>query len=260
MAAVIDTTGNLDIFRLFTIILDRLRVNSELRRPLFGALSLESVTLEELAAKALERVKIMRVFDLVGLLEAVDEIRGNLEGRLRKGKGVSLEYERDENRMKGNEKNGEIKIVPEEPRVLQIPDDREKDGKEVERVIQDSQESEDEMLFESSAAELLPEPVEPVEVEPAGQTLPIAQLEAPQSAPSMSTHTQQLSHEPEAEVPDEKDHHEDCELQPMFSFILVDSLAHLVNPLLSKDYVQGKPNYNFRLQHPHFCSMTRFHC
>ncbi|KAF2200117.1 hypothetical protein GQ43DRAFT_441887 [Delitschia confertaspora ATCC 74209] len=77
-AAIIDTTGNFDVFRIYTFLLLRLQSDAELLNQLRKGEEMESV--EDVAAKVLERVKIMRVFDFEGLMEAVEEVREELNG------------------------------------------------------------------------------------------------------------------------------------------------------------------------------------
>ncbi|KAH9873257.1 hypothetical protein J1614_005655, partial [Plenodomus biglobosus] len=83
MAAVVDTTGNFDVLALYRVILARLQDSPAIMHSLRSTLDdakLES-SVEDVAAKVLDRVKIMRVFDFIGVKEAVDEVRDELEGR-----------------------------------------------------------------------------------------------------------------------------------------------------------------------------------
>lgn len=73
-AAVIDTTGNFDVVKLYALILARLQSNAD------ADADADGVGVQDIAARMLERVKIMRVFDFVGVKEAVDEVREGLEG------------------------------------------------------------------------------------------------------------------------------------------------------------------------------------
>jgi hypothetical protein len=79
VVAVVDTTGNFDVVGLYTRILVGLERSPEKASELGGAVGDEGR--EGVAAKVLDRVKIMRVFDLVGVREAVAELRDGLEGR-----------------------------------------------------------------------------------------------------------------------------------------------------------------------------------
>lgn len=78
-AAIIDTTGNTDIMRLYTLILHGLQSDHNLFGSLRTASEPDSQTVDDVAAKVLDRVKIMRVFDLIGIMEAVGEISDELE-------------------------------------------------------------------------------------------------------------------------------------------------------------------------------------
>lgn len=84
--AVVDTTGNFDVVGLYAQILKRLeREPEELTRKNGGAGGDDMyLKKEDVAAKALDRVKIMRVFDFVGVREAVGELRDGLEGRAKR--------------------------------------------------------------------------------------------------------------------------------------------------------------------------------
>lgn len=67
-----DATGEFDVVGLYTSMLERLKKDPK---------ALGEKETEDVAASMLERVKIMRVFDFVGVREAVGEIRDGLEGR-----------------------------------------------------------------------------------------------------------------------------------------------------------------------------------
>jgi RecA/RadA recombinase len=85
-AAIIDTTGTLDILRLHQIILYRLRSKQAAERaaatshinPKLFYPDCESDDTEKRAGQVLDRVKIMRVFDFVGVSEAVSELRDDI--------------------------------------------------------------------------------------------------------------------------------------------------------------------------------------
>ena len=110
---------------------------------------------EDLAAKVLDRVKIMRVFDFVGVREAIGEIRDGIE----KKKDVELASSTEE-------KKATLPIeepAQEEPPVEKVPVKR--------TYVADSEDEEDdeEMLFDSdvtgtTAAQLVQNP-EPIRIE-----------------------------------------------------------------------------------------------
>lgn len=79
---MIDTTGNLDVLRLYTLILSRLQRSPGILTTARAATkSASEASVEDVAAKVLDHVKIMRVFDFVGVREAIGEIRDDLEGK-----------------------------------------------------------------------------------------------------------------------------------------------------------------------------------
>lgn len=71
-AAVVDTTGHFDVVRLFRGVLTRLE---GCEKGVQG-----SAEVRDRAAGMLERVRILRVFDFVGVREAIEELREGLEG------------------------------------------------------------------------------------------------------------------------------------------------------------------------------------
>lgn len=84
-AVVIDTTGSFDVFRLHQIAMSRVR----------GGMGEEERSM--LAEEMLARLKIMRVFDFDGVLDAVAEVGGELESAVearRVGHGVRRSGER----------------------------------------------------------------------------------------------------------------------------------------------------------------------
>lgn len=76
-AVLIDATGTLNVLRLYNTVMSRLR-----RLP-DGSNTTKEEDKEAAAAEILDRVKIMRVFDVLGMVEAVSEIRENLESQQR---------------------------------------------------------------------------------------------------------------------------------------------------------------------------------
>ncbi|RDI84779.1 Alpha-glucosidase [Venturia inaequalis] len=86
-AAVIDTTGTFDLLRLHEVIVTRVKSNILTKRARqIGDLQPEmspppppTEDAEKTAEKALERVKILRVFDFVGVVEAVGELSEELQ-------------------------------------------------------------------------------------------------------------------------------------------------------------------------------------
>lgn len=188
MAAIIDSTGNLDVLRIYAIILSRLQNDPELRQSQGLIDGPTDLSVEELAAKILDRVKIMRVFDLVGVMEAIGEIRQELEGRSRKPQS-----------QEKTEENSRDTEVQEKPKSVQ------------KTVIADSEDEEDDdMLFDSPKSITKQSSAAPVADT---ATLPDAEPKPPEKARA--------------------------ETEGKISFVLIDNLAHVISPLLKKDYIQG---------------------
>ncbi|KAL1797572.1 hypothetical protein ACET3X_004178 [Alternaria dauci] len=81
-AVVIDTTGNFDVVRFYTMILAQLSRRPSITASLHSAINMEpGASIEDLSAKILDRVKIMRVFDHVGMSEAIEELKGDIAGQ-----------------------------------------------------------------------------------------------------------------------------------------------------------------------------------
>ncbi|KAI4629457.1 uncharacterized protein J4E87_003721 [Alternaria ethzedia] len=114
---------------------------------------------EDLAAKVLDRVKIMRVFDFVGVREAMVEIRDGIEKKKDAERASSTEEK------KANLPNEEP--AREEPPVEKEPVKR--------TYVADSEDEEDdeEMLFDSDVTDTAAQPVqnpEPTRIESAEDT------------------------------------------------------------------------------------------
>lgn len=132
-AVLVDTTGTFDVLRLYNTILFQLRRHSAQNGT--GTEQLESA-----AAEVLDRVKIMRVFDFVGMVEAVAEVRGKLESQKR-------EQELREKRPELEPATVDVKS--------QEPQRRESDRKlhRIRSIIPDSEDEEDDddvMLYDEA--------------------------------------------------------------------------------------------------------------
>ncbi|KAF2114441.1 hypothetical protein BDV96DRAFT_494463 [Lophiotrema nucula] len=200
-AAVVDTAGNFDIVRVYTLILSRVQQDEELLQRLRAeeASGSES-SVEDTAAKVLDRLKIMRVFDFVGVMEAVGEIRDGLEGRSKR-KEATPAVENPTNAV------GEVAEETSSNVNAPIVETHFMEAAAEERVIADSQEEEDEMLFDSEIAT---------------QTVRLPTQELP-------VREQQPLQPP--------NQHEPPSLKT--SFILMDNLAQVLSPFLKKDYIQA---------------------
>jgi hypothetical protein len=195
-AAVVDTMGNFDVVGVYTGILERLKRDETV----MGKVG-DWEKVEDVAAKILDRVKIMRVFDFVGVREAIAEIRDDLEGRK---VGVRSPKSRTPERLKSPKRPTPEPLTPEPlPKRTVVADSEDEDD-------------DDEMLFDA-ASPPKPEKAAPAVQEPS----PNQQLQAS----AIETMSESI---PQQEEPPGK-----------VTFILIDNLAHVLNPSLKKDYVQG---------------------
>lgn len=146
-AAVIDASGEFDVLRFHGIVLARLKAREEatkLRRKANQILDRDWTgagfakggegNLEEEAARMLDRVKVIRVFDFIGVMEGVGEVRAELE---KADSSVASEAESAPNQAWLNEQSRDAKAgkceVPKAPRTrLEVADsDEEDDGAEL---------------------------------------------------------------------------------------------------------------------------------
>ncbi|CAO2653175.1 Nn.00g025860.m01.CDS01 [Neocucurbitaria sp. VM-36] len=126
-AAVIDTSGNFDILRLYALILSHLGQNPGALSSLHSstATSESEPKIEDVAAIVLDRVKIMRVFDFVGVRESIGEIRDFLEGRvaLTSKEGVTAkEHAVDERKLP---------VIKTPPKRTVVADSEDEEGEEM---------------------------------------------------------------------------------------------------------------------------------
>jgi hypothetical protein len=206
-AAVVDTMGNFDVVGIYTGILERLKKDRVVMRKGAGEEEEEEAKVDDVAAKVLDRVKIMRVFDCVGVREAIAEIRDDLEGRKKNKAGY--ETARDSRRRTPEPVRSPKRPTPE-PLTPELPK---------RTVVADSEDEDedDEMLFDV-APPPQPEKAAPAVQKPQqNQQLQANNATTPVPAPQQE--------EPSGKV----------------TFILIDNLAQVLNPLLKKDYVQGPP-------------------
>jgi hypothetical protein len=200
VAAVVDTTGNFDVLGVYTGILGRLKKDGAAHIEMKKAtVSNEEDTVEDVAAKVLDRVKIMRVFDFVGVTEAIGEIRDDLDGR------------KVDNRNKGQAKQ-ESARSPKRP----TPEPLTPEPLPKRTVVADSEDEDEdeEMLFDTA-----------VPSEEAASAIQEAQ-------PDQQLQIMAAKIEAEMDLESEQTTNK-------VSFILIDNLAQVLNPLLKKDYIQG---------------------
>ena len=151
-------------------------------------------TVEDVAAKVLDGVKIMRVFDFVGVKEAVGEVRSELEG------SEVRQVEEEDATAKEQEPKAPI------PSLL-TPEPLPKDPLPKRTVVADSEDEDEEMLFDTS------EPAPAVQLVPPSIPPPPQSPSNPFKTPSNST----------------------------FKFLLIDSLSQTLTSLLKPSLVQPIP-------------------
>jgi hypothetical protein len=205
-AAVVDTTGNFDVLKLYTLIVARLSRQPHVLASLRASVGLELGSAEDVAAKVLDRVKIMRVFDFEGVREAVGEIRDELEGRRRRQSAERREDEAKKEETPITDRENLAKNR-EKPKRTFVADSEDEDDDE-----------EEEMLFES---ENKPSPVSNV------QDLDTTSVPE-QAQPKLSGTSRQ-----DSETISNKS------TPKTLKFILIDNLTQVLSPLLKNDIIKG---------------------
>ncbi|KAF3038365.1 hypothetical protein E8E12_008479 [Didymella heteroderae] len=203
--AVVDATGNFDVVALYKLVLARLERES-------GKAGLEMEGsggggVQEMAARTLDRVRILRVFDFVGMKEAVGELRDGLEGKERGNDVVQEEMESVSQGIAAGEANTANNT--EEGSPLQVKRTEVADSEDEEEDLEDLN---DEMLFDTTA----PAP-DPVKTTPSN---PIADASSQSTGPNEQTTTELAP-------------------QPPLKTILIDNLAQVLAPLLKQDTVSA---------------------
>ncbi|KAF1934787.1 hypothetical protein EJ02DRAFT_471640 [Clathrospora elynae] len=135
----------------------------------------------------------MRVFDFVGVTEAVGEIRDELEGQR------AVNHEKEEWKESVVVEQG-WPATPLPPRRTVVADSEDED-------------EDDEMLFDAEAT----------------ITTPAPPVQEPEPAPTQRPH------------PKSEKQYQEIQTSGKVKFILIDTLAQVLNPLLKKDYIQGQP-------------------
>jgi hypothetical protein len=185
------------VLRIYSLLITCLHKSELLLRTQQAPIHTSNLSAEDVAAKVLERVKIMRVFDFEGVVEAVAEVREGLEG-------LAVESKDGQPKAHDEETAQETEPMPVPvpvpvPRKTVIPDSED----------EDEDDEEEEMLLDHPAAA------------PVSKSLP--ETEAETSIPKTP----------------EKKEQEESEVEDKVSFLSIDNLAHVLNPMLKKDYVQG---------------------
>lgn len=238
-AAVVDTSGNFDVMRLYSFLLARLQDDAGLLQRYLRDAGAEGSSIEDVAAKMLDRVKIMRAFDLVGVMEAVGEVRDELEGRTQPPAETTVEEPKSREQQEETEQKATMRKSPVEPPKETMG--LEKPREAPKRTFVADSDEEDALLFEEesiapTSATLVPEHAPPaVEedemlfVDGADERILVSSPPWASSSPSQPPTPTTVA--PDTDLPSNS-------TRP--AFLLVDNLAHVVTPLLKKNYVQGK--------------------
>ncbi|KAF2136147.1 uncharacterized protein K452DRAFT_302997 [Aplosporella prunicola CBS 121167] len=263
-AVWIDTTGTLDVLRLYDVILARLRLRQRHVTSTDPNQDQEQEqeqeqALEAAAVAALDRVAIMRAFDFAGVVEAVGEVRERLEGGgedvavavavAEKSEGmVNEEEEEEEEAEKKSQSVERAEPAREESarrrtglaRVRSTIADSEDEG-------EDEDEDEDEMLLDEASA-VFDEPGHHVDKKEQQQQQQQQQQNTttsplpPQTQPQTQTQTQTPIPPPGP--------------KPGF-LLLLDNLAQVTAPQLKANYVQTSANLTHLLRG--LVALTRAH-
>jgi hypothetical protein len=207
-------------------------------RALNLAMGVEGLGAEDLAAKALDRVNIMRAFDLVGVMEAIGEVKADLEG-------LDLQGEEEEvEELSGDGPPAALSLEEVQRDTHTEP------GKELHKrtYVADS-DDEEEMLFDDEPAFQISTTV------PTAEALPMEEQDEILFVDGASDERDSTFHPPPATATTEiqfagtgqpKSEIDPTSTQP--AFLLIEDLAHVISPLLQKDYVQGRQFFPASLQ------------
>jgi hypothetical protein len=214
VAAVVDTMGSFDVVGVYTEIVERLKRDGVALAGMRDVTaSKEEESVEDVAARVLDRVKIMRVFDFVGVREAIAEIREDLESRKM--------AKRTKEEAKQERKRSPMHHTPEPARSPKRPTPEPFTPEPLPKrtIVADSEDEDDEddeMLFDTSTP-----PKEPT---------PSVQDPRPDKNLQTTTTISTAAHEshPQQDSPPAK-----------VTFILIDNLASVLTPLLKKDNLQA---------------------
>lgn len=205
-AAVIDTTGNFDILALYAILLAKLRQNVEI--PASSRLpSNPAESIDDVAARTLDRVKIMRVFDYVGVTEAVHEIRDEL------GQGSSKRPAMNKDIKVTKAENNAVKEPSPLPSILAHAPPKAPPKRTFVADSEDEGDDEDELLFDSDS-----------------------QLKDNAAVQQISTGTPSITEPEDAVSGIQADHSSG---RGKVSVIFIDNISQILLPLFKKDSSQG---------------------
>lgn len=224
------------MFRIYTIILTHLRAHPDY---LTQHRSYPAEAAEEVAARVLERVKIMRVFDLEGLVEGIEEVRDGLVGERDEGAGKANLDGDNAMAVAHNDDGVKDKALPPQSSARTVVYDSEDSASEEaeaniqipppqssgRKVVYDSEDEEDEddMLFDSG---------------PPGPDISTPAVEQQHTKPPSPTEPP-----PSSLLPSANQHHtnppQPTPSKPQTSFLLIDNIAHTMHPVLKSNYIHG---------------------
>lgn len=243
--AVVDTTGNFDVLKLYVALFARLRDDPGLLERFLQGTDGAARSAEDVAAALLERVRIMRAFDLVGVMEAVGEVRDELEGRKPHPTEVlPTNDEPAEEPPKGGRDtmNQPLEDPPKEQ-------DVEKQKEIPKRTFVADSDDEDELLFDDEPVATGTSSLTPLEDLPPIDEDEILFVDGADDRIIVSSPPWESPLEsPEGETPQHNPPEADAPLKKP-TFLLIDNLAHVISPLTKKDYTRGnyiRRDYTFR--------------
>ncbi|KZM19998.1 hypothetical protein ST47_g8870 [Ascochyta rabiei] len=227
--AVVDTTGDFDVVGLYARILRRVDEQCFVFESGGGDGEVDVQKRKEgRAAELLDRVRILRVFDFVGVREAIGELSGELEGRRGGGGGGSG----------GGEESGDGSVVAEEENKKVVVDGEEAHAPPPRRTeVADSEDEEGDDELETQDEEMLFD-IEEQTTEETSAPAPVSLHSTPHTTSQRNTWQPNIAEKPSP---------------PKLNLILIDNLAHVLLPLLKKDSIQGKHTLSL---HPHQSQLT----
>lgn len=231
IVGIVDTTGHFDILRLYAFLFARIQDDAGLLERFRHLNHGEEEIDDDVTAKMLDRVKIMRAFDLVGVMEAVGEVSDGLEGRRPPPTedNPTRMVERGEEIVSKDPQNKDQQTIKEKSTTKQENTTR--------TFVADSDE-EDELLFDDEPAGPQATTAEPAKLVTAREENELLFVDGADdriavSSPPWNSPLQSASQTPIDMQAGSHSSHKGM------TFLLIDNLAHVVSPLLKKDYVQG---------------------
>jgi hypothetical protein len=199
-------------------------------RALNLAMGKEGLGADDLAAKALDRVNIMRTFDLVGVMEAVGEVRDELERRNPQGREEEVEERLGD---------GPLADLPLEEVQRELHTEPEKNLPK--RTFVADSDDEEEMLFDDEPAFQKSKTVPTAEALPIEEQDEILFVDGPADERDSTPHPPHTTTTAQVQSPGTRQLKSEIDTTPAKpAFLLIDNLAHVISPLLQKDYAQGR--------------------